>query len=94
MDPTHSVRDLAALFREAGRAHHQAFIATNGDDPDWPCWYAKYLSPKLVPFLGVRLTNSELAQMLDEVEERRKTESPAADWPDFYAELFLARVNA
>ena len=32
--------ELAALFRETGAAHHQAFAAKGGDDPDWPAWYA------------------------------------------------------
>ena len=42
-DLTHSLENL---FRETGQAHHQAFLSTNGADPDWPIWYAGYLVDK------------------------------------------------
>ncbi len=31
-------KDLVELFRETGRAHHSAFMATDGVDPEWPIW--------------------------------------------------------
>ena len=34
---------LEGLFREVGEAHHQAYIETDGADPEWPLWYAEYL---------------------------------------------------
>jgi hypothetical protein len=37
-------RQLEKLLRETGRAHHQAFIETNGVDPEWPLRYADNLS--------------------------------------------------
>src|SRR5437867_6375182 len=46
------IEQLAALFREAGAAHHKAFAATDGEDPDWPSWYARYLAPRLQQALG------------------------------------------
>ena len=33
---------IAKLLRETGHAHHEAFAATDGADPDWPIWYAEY----------------------------------------------------
>ena len=39
--------NLADLLLEAGRAHHTAFAATNGTDPDWAIWYADYLQEPL-----------------------------------------------
>ena len=42
-----SARDLttriAELFHEAAEAHHVAYAATDGVDPDWSIWYADYL---------------------------------------------------
>jgi hypothetical protein len=81
---------LARLFREAGSAHHRAFLATNGDDPDWPCWYARWLAPRLEPILGFRYRPDKLSEMLETVESARKSRS-VADWPNFYAEFFLNR---
>ena len=34
---------LKGLLREVGEAHHQAYIETDGADPEWPLWYADYL---------------------------------------------------
>ena len=42
-------RQLEELFREASEAHHQAYIETDGADPEWPLWYADYLRDKLAP---------------------------------------------
>jgi hypothetical protein len=92
MDPTKEKRDLARLFQEAGRAHHLAFLATNGEDPDWPRWYAEYLRPELARF-GLNLTVDELARLLEEVEERRQSERPYPDWPFYYATFFLDGVR-
>ena len=27
-------------LKEVAKAHHQAFVETDGEDPDWPIWYA------------------------------------------------------
>src|SRR3712207_8998070 len=35
------------LFREVGQAHHQAYIETDGADPEWPIWYASFLQERL-----------------------------------------------
>jgi hypothetical protein len=43
---------LTELFIQTGQAHHQAFVDTNGSDPDWPIWYASYLREPLVAARG------------------------------------------
>ena len=40
----------------AGRAHHQAFIETDGEDPEWPLWYASYLQAPLSSKLNHELS--------------------------------------
>ena len=35
------------LLSQVGPAHHQAFAATDGEDPDWPTWYAAWLLDRL-----------------------------------------------
>ena len=57
-------RQLEELFREASEAHHQAYIETDGADPEWPLWYADYLRDKLALLLDATFTNSELVYML------------------------------
>jgi len=31
---------LAQMFRDAWRAHNRAFLASNGEDAEWPVWHA------------------------------------------------------
>ena len=84
---------LEALLREAGPAHHQAYIETDGDDPDWPIWYAEYLQERLNALLGATLTKTQLIVLLVELDQLQRSEDPAADWPVFYAEQIMARCR-
>ena len=52
--------DLANLLNETAEAHHKAFAATEGEDPDWPIWYANYLLEKMREMLKAKFTKSEL----------------------------------
>ncbi len=76
---------LAELFRQTAQAHHQAFIETDGADPEWPAWYAAYLSAPLQELLGVRPTQTELADLLVRIESQRAAEGEGGDWPQYYA---------
>jgi hypothetical protein len=82
---------LARLFRDAGRAHHAAFEATNGDDPTWPEWYADYLVAPLSQVLGIDLTASVLAYDLRTVD---REQGRSVRWPECYAGWFRARYSA
>src|SRR3990170_301222 len=85
MDPTQLRGQLADLFRSAGRAHHRAFLATSGDDPEWPLWYAGYLCSKMGTLLGASFTVDQLAALLVAAEDQRKAQATGADWPTYYA---------
>lgn len=82
---------LADLLRETGRAHHDAFLATDGADPDWPIWYAGYLQDPLNALLEVDYTKSKLVHCLMDVDDEHQARSPEASWPEFYADQFLDR---
>ena len=82
---------LAEIFRAAGKAHHRAFAATNGDDPRWPEWYAQDLAPTLSAVLGIELEPDALAADLRTVDAAMRTRAPSADWTLYYADWLLAR---
>ena len=84
---------LAALFREAGHAHHQAYLDTDGEDPEWPRWYADFLHERLGALLGARFTRSELTYLLVQVDKTLHLHAPGADWPRYYARFFLERYR-
>ena len=47
-------KQLAALFQETGAAHHRAYIQTDGEDPDWPLWYAEHIHDQVNTLLFLR----------------------------------------
>lgn len=80
---------LEELFREAGEAHHQAFIETDGADPEWPLWYADYLRERLGPLLEASFTKSELVHLLVLVANEQPLRAPGANWARYYAKYFI-----
>jgi NAD(P)H-hydrate epimerase len=85
--------ELEQLFVETGHAHHQAFIETNGADPDWPIWYADYLKERLSTLLGATFTRSELVYLLVMADKERGLNAPGAKWPRYYAKFFIERYT-
>lgn len=83
------MQKLAALFRQTGEAHHQAFAAADGEDPEWALWYAEYLHDRLPPFLAAPLTRSRLVFCLVETDDEHRVTDPDAPWPEFYAQRVL-----
>ena len=80
---------LVNLFMESGKAHHQAYIETDGADPEWPLWYADYLMDKLPPLLGTEMTKSELVYLLVHLSKIQPVEAPDTPWPEFYARCLV-----
>src|SRR5215467_1473136 len=85
---------LIDLLHETGLAHHRAYFATNGDDPDWPLWYAESMQTRLNPLLGTALTRSELTYLLVLVEKERVAAAATTPWTDYYADFFMQRYGA
>lgn len=80
-----SVSDLAHLLEETGQAHHAAFAETDGEDPDWPQWYASYLADRLPGVLGKRLQEDEIAALLVAADQAHRAAQAEVSWPIFYA---------
>jgi len=80
---------LAGLFRNTSDAHHDAFRDTNGDDPEWPIWYADYLFASIRKLTKLKFTKSELIGFLVIVDEDYRQKSPQTEWAQYYAEAFL-----
>jgi NAD(P)H-hydrate epimerase len=78
-----------SVLRETGKAHHQAYIETDGADPDWPIWYADYLHNRLTTLLQARFTKSELVYLLITLDRALQRDAPGADWAVFYSRKLL-----
>ena len=83
--------NLVELLRESGRAHRAAFEAENGEDPDWPIWYADYLQDPLARQIGMKFQKSRLIYCLMNADFEHKARAPDSDWPEYYADLILER---
>ncbi len=83
--------NLAELFQETGRAHHEAFAATDGADPDWPIWYADYLKEPFAERFDMIFYKSQLIYCLMDADFEHQARSPDIIWPEFYANEILER---
>jgi len=83
--------NLAELLQEAGHAHHAAFVATDGADPDWPIWYADYLKDPFAQRFDMNFHRSQLVYCLMNANFEHDARSPDSDWSVFYADELIER---
>lgn len=81
--------ELARLLRETSKAHHAAFRASDGFDPEWASWYAPYLQTRLGDRLGREVTRSELTYLLIKAERQQAAAGDESPWPQYYADVLL-----
>src|SRR3990172_1534924 len=84
--------ELAHLIAATSRAHHAAFAASDGYDPDWAIWYAGHLQASVWDRLGSLASRGELAYLFVAADRayRAADEATRGDWPAFYARPPLA----
>ena len=85
--------DIIELLAETGKAHHQAFIATDGDDPEWPMWYAEFMHTKLMDIMDLNFTQSELIYVLVAADLEHQDEAPDTEWFRFYAGFIVESLT-
>ncbi len=85
---------LTQLFRDTAQAHHAAYSATEGNDPDWPIWYADQLQQPLKQALDMDFYKSQLIYCLMNADFEHVARAPDTDWADFYAAEFIEHYAA
>lgn len=86
-------KELENILKEAGQAHHEAYLDTDGADPDWPIWYAGYLRDRLAGLLNAQFTKSELVYLLVTLDREVQRNAPGTDWQAYYARALLKRYG-
>ncbi len=86
--------DIARLLEETGKAHHEAFAATDGEDPDWPIWYAEHTQAAFAERFGMTFSKSQLIYCLMTADFEHRARSAEAPWPLFFASEMLTRYAA
>jgi hypothetical protein len=95
MSTTHiSADDLAALIKRTGDAHHAAYQATDGTDPEWAIWYSAHLQTLLGDGLGRPITRSEIVYLVCMAQERQAADGSDEPWPMYYAKLMLEETSS
>jgi hypothetical protein len=84
-------QQLTALFEQTGKAHHDAFRAVDGEDAEWPIWYAEYLMDKLPSLLGATFTKSEIVYLMVHLSKQQALNAPQDKWPRYYAQYLVER---
>jgi len=86
---------LASLLGETAEAHHRAFAATDGADPDWPQWYASYLLDHGFDRFaeGSAVSAKSLTDSLIDVDRRHRSEAAPPPWEPYYAKHLLERLH-
>ena len=79
------ITEIAALFSSAGKAHHQAYIETDGEDPEWPIWYANFLQAPLSLLLDQALTISMIVYWVIKLDMDYRASGSDEAWPTWYA---------
>lgn len=80
------------LLSQVGPAHHRAFSATDGEDSEWPTWYAAWLLDRL-PEPAPEVDEAQLAALLATAAETHKNSGSTEDWPGFYARFITERLQ-
>jgi hypothetical protein len=93
VDMTEKKDTLVALLTETGEAHHRAFADMDGEDPEWPMWYADYMIEKLGAVLHAPLTRSELICVLLNLSRLQPAEAPDVPWQAYYADYLIERYH-
>ncbi len=89
-----STEELTELLQQTGHHHHQAFIDSNGIDPEWALWYAGYLQAHMWDQGGSLPSRSRLIQLLLNAEEEFNASGDDGPWHPSYAAHILQRLSA
>ena len=85
--------ELAALFVETGHRHHEAYLESDGVDPECVSWYAAYVQAHMWDRLGRLLSRSEIGSLILRADaEVRANPQNGDDWPHVYARVLLGHV--
>lgn len=80
---------LVGLIKSTAKAHHLAFEDVNGEDADWPQWYAASMHADFERLIGRKVGVDGVADLLERFDELHAEEAPDEPWSHFYARKLL-----
>jgi hypothetical protein len=90
------VDEIAALLGEAAEAHAQVYRISEGEDPDWASWYAKWLIDlsEFSELLDADVVPSHLIYELVRLEREYNETQPDEAWEMYYATQLLEEFGS
>lgn len=89
-----AIDELTKAFQDTAHAHHEAFAAVDGVDPDWAIWYAERLAPRFAALLDAPQSRSEIVGLLLSLATEHEARGEGVPWARFYAEQTATRFIA
>ena len=86
-------KQLEVLFVQAGADHAEAYFDSDGEDPEWPMWYADHMLESLRELLASNFTKSDLVYLLVQASREHGLRAPGSNRARFYARFFLERYD-
>ena len=83
---------IADLLLKTGHAHHEAYIETDGADPEWPLFYAKEMHEELNQILGTELTQSQIVFELVRLDQEAEVNDE--HWTVVYAADLINKYHS
>lgn len=80
---------LVDLIISTAKAHHIEFEHVNGEDPEWPQWYAESMHADFEEIIEREVGVDGLADLIERFDELHADEAPDEKWPHFYARKLL-----
>jgi len=93
MKNTQLENKLLTLFDSTAKAHHEAYSATDGDDPEWPIWYADYLQQPISKIFNKPFLKSQLIYCLMNVDNEFTAREIKSAWQKYYSNHFLVHFS-
>jgi hypothetical protein len=91
--PRISAEQLTDLLKRTGDAHHAAYAATDGTDPEWANWYSGHLQTLLGDGLKRPITRSEIVYLLCKAQKEQEADGSDEAWTAYYANLILSETG-
>jgi hypothetical protein len=78
---------IADLLHEVAETHHRVYRLTDGEDADWPSWYAHWLVElsELPQLLRRKPVRSELVYLLVVLDREVAAGGVEEPWEQYYA---------
>ena len=86
-------KNIENLLKEAGEAHHQAYLDADGKVASELPGHIGDLHDFPAAMLNAHFTQSELVYLLVALDREVQRVAPGADWQAYYARVLLERYS-